>query len=195
MGSYIKIQFIFGLILLATCSCQPESNFETVQTHDTVAPTKADTTNRIKIDSSLFILKITSNLIWMKNDFSVIKGRYMNDWNEIHEWTEEINKNNYAGYNDWRVPTIKEYRTINNNSSDRKIYRTEFNSIDSTCVWGTGPYGFWSSNTPNANTASYISFIDGFATSGNKAKQFSNPYSDWKGVELGMSVRLVRDIK
>lgn len=133
-----------------------------------------------------------SKLIWMKEDFAFQKKRFLNDWNECETWKNQINLMNYAGYNDWRVPTIKEYRTINNSKEDRIKYKTIFNELDTNCVWGKGAYSFWSSTIPNKNVVSYISFIDGFATSGDRNKHYSNPYSDWKGVELGMSVRLVR---
>ena len=177
------------LLILISCHENPDSIKETRKINDPTSLQKEDK------HLSLIVVDSNSNLIWMKNDFSFIKGRFLNNWNEIFEWEKEINSMKYAGYNDWRVPTIKEYRTINNDSSDRKKYSVIFNSINSSNVWGKGPYAFWSSTTPNKNTASYISFIDGFATSGSRAKQFSNPYSDYNGVELGMSVRLVRDKK
>jgi hypothetical protein len=145
-----------------------------------------------KIDTALIVIDTSTNLIWMKNDFSYIKGKFLNDWVAIFEWKNEINASNYAGFNDWRVPSIKEYRSINKNKADRKEYSIVFNQLDSTSVWGRGPYAFWSKTTPNKETASYISFNKGFATSGNREKQYSSPYSSWKGVELGMSVRLVR---
>ena len=188
---------VYYLFLFILISCQEKSGslnehpIETKKSIDsTVTPIKS-----IQIDSSLLVIDTSTNLIWMKNDFSVTKERFLTDWNEIFKWQQEVNAQKYAGYNDWRVPTIKEYRTINKNKADREKYTKAFNSIDSVCVWGKGPYAFWSSTTPNKNTASYMSFIDGFATSGDRSKQYSNPYSDWKGVELGMSVRLVRENK
>lgn len=131
----------------------------------------------------------------MRYDFSFYKKRFLKDWNEAFEWQREIDSSKYAGYSDWRVPTIKEYRSINKNKQDRQQYQINFIELDTSCVWGKGPYSYWSSTTPNKFTASYISFIDGFATSGTRDKQFSNQYSSWNGVELGISVRLVRTLK
>ncbi len=148
-----------------------------------------------EIDYPLLKIDSATGLCWTKNDFSFIKNRFLTNWKETVEWKDEMNTSNYGGFSDWRVPTISEYRTINKNKKDREIYRNQFNEMDSVCVWGKGAYSFWSATTPNKFTASYISFIDGFATSGDREKQFSSPYSSWNGVELGMSTRLVRNIK
>ncbi len=180
-----KLLLLLIIPLLFSCNNKKEKK-------PIVSEQKSDVGD-IEIDHSLIV--IDENLIWMKNDFSYIKGRFLYNWKEIFEWENEINNKNYADFNDWRVPTIEEYRSINNNKSDRERYYKLFNFLDSNSVWGPGPYAFWSKNTPNEYTASYISFIDGFATSGNRDKQFSNPYSSYEGVELGMSVRLVRDTK
>jgi hypothetical protein len=146
---------------------------------------------------SLIIRDALTNLVWMKVDFSFIENRYLNDWNEVFEWKDKMNAIKYAGFNDWRVPSIREYRSINKNAEDRLIYHTRFIELDSANVWGNGPYSFWSSSTPNKYTASYISFDDGWAVSGNRSKQMGYTYSD-KGVflkqeEFPMSVRLVRN--
>lgn len=148
-----------------------------------------------KADATLLVVDPVTKLCWMKYDFSFMEKRFLRDWKEIFEWRDKLNKMNYAGYNDWMVPTIAQYRTINKTSSDRTKYRKNFAALDTNCVWGNGPYSFWSATTPNENTAGYISFIDGFATSGSRSKQYSSEYSSWKGVELGMSVRLVRKMK
>lgn len=148
-----------------------------------------------KIETSLVVVDSTTNLCWTKYDFSFSKKRFLNNWEEMLEWKNEMNAIKYGGFSDWRIPTISEYRTINKNKKDRDNYRIKFVELDTNCVWGKGPYSFWSITTPNKFTASYISFIDGFATSGDRGKQYSSPYSSWNGVELGMSLRLVRNNK
>jgi hypothetical protein len=166
----------------------PKTNADTLSKQIAVTP-------EANLDSSLLVIDTAAKLCWMKNDFSFIKKRFLRDWKEIFEWQKEIDSIGYAGLTDWRVPTIDEYRTMNKTNQNRLLYRGRFNELDTTCAWGKGPYSFWSSTTPNENTASYISFLDGFATSGSRARQFSSRYSSWKGVELGMSVRLVRSVK
>jgi hypothetical protein len=197
----MKYLLIISIILgLVSCSETQDKSKQNEVTGDSdkieiATDTLQESNIESKIDSSLIVIDTSSNLMWMKNDFSYIKGRFLYDWNEIFEWENEINLVKYAGLNDWRVPSIKDYRSINKNKSDRKKHSTLFNYIDSASVWGKGPYAYWSRTTPNKHTASYISFIDGFATSGNRDKQFSSLYSSYNGVELGMSVRLVRNDK
>ncbi|RSC93901.1 Lcl C-terminal domain-containing protein [Tenacibaculum singaporense] len=144
------------------------------------------------IDTTLIVLDSTTNLIWMKNDFSAIEKRFLNKWNEVFEWQEKMNSDNYAGFNDWRVPSIKEYRSINKNKKDRINYKQLFTEIDSTFFWGKGAYAFWSSTTPNKNTASYMSFKEGFAVSGNREK-ITTYTKEHRGKSFGISVRLVRN--
>jgi Protein of unknown function (DUF1566) len=185
--------FLTGIII--GCSSPQKKSFAPIDTGIEKSNSNLAAPKTPAIDSSLLVLDTTIKLCWMKHDFSYIKKRFLNNWNEIFEWQKELNSKNYAGFNDWNIPTISQYRTLNNTKEDRIIYKKTFVELDTICVWGKGAYSFWSSTTPNKNTASYISFIDGFATSGDRSKQFSSPYSSWKGVELGMSVRLVRIMK
>jgi hypothetical protein len=179
------LSFIFG------CSSKPKNN-SPVESKDTAVSHPDVTVKKPSIDSSLFVFDTATKLCWMKRDFSFLNKRFLKEWKEIFEWQDKMNLSNYGGLKDWIVPSISQYRTINNTRQDRLIYKKRFLELDTVCVWGRGPYSYWSSTTPNKHTASYISFIDGFATSGSRTKQFSSIYSSWKGVELGMSVRLVR---
>ncbi|WP_130736685.1 DUF1566 domain-containing protein [Flavobacterium sp. J27] len=168
-------------------SAKPKNELQNVINTDSIVKK-----SQPNIDSTLIVVDSSSNLIWMKKDFGIIKQRYLRDWEEIFQWKDKLNSENYAGFSDWRVPTIKEYRSINQSKEDRKLYREQFEELDTSNVWGNGAYAFWSKTTPNKNTSSYISFIDGFATSGSRGKQMAT--GPWKGIEFGMSVRLVRDI-
>lgn len=168
-------------------SDDPQKEVHNASTEDTLIDKP-----QLAIDSSLIVLDNSSNLMWMRKDFGSIKRRYLRNWEEIFQWKDDLNSANYGGFSDWRVPTIKEYRSINRNQEDRKNYRIHFIELDTTNVWGNGAYAFWSQTTPNTNTASYISFIDGFATSGHREKQMAS--GPWEGIEFSMSVRLVRHI-
>lgn len=182
------------VLLLSFSSCkktQKESN-EFKKKPDVKIEKTTSNNNQKTIDSTLILLDSTTNLIWMRKDFSVIEKRFLNKWGEIFEWQEQMNSINYAGFSDWRVPSIKEYRSINKNKKDRVNYKQVFTEIDSTFFWGKGAYAFWSSTTPNKNNASYISFKEGFAVSGNREKIITY-IKDHKGKSFGMSVRLVRD--
>ncbi len=139
--------------------------------------------NQVVVDSA-------SGLMWMKEDFSRIEGRFANSWDDAQAWAKKINQRHYGGFSDWYVPSIQEYRSINKNAEDRKKYRQQFLEITTKHSWGTGPDGFWSRNSPSKHVGSYISFKDGFATSGDK----SGIKNAQTGEIFGMSVRLVRKI-
>jgi len=142
---------------------------------------------------SLIVMDKKSGLMWMKADFSFLNKRFLHNWDECFSWQKKINAAHYAGFSDWYVPSINEYRSINSSKADRNNYRINFLELDTTCVWGKGAYSFWAKNEKGKYNASYISFIDGFATSGDKEKQVAG--GDWEGHEFGFSVRLVRKIK
>jgi hypothetical protein len=113
--------------------------------------------------------------MWMRRDFRSIEGRFARDWQEAMDWAGKINSENFAGYRNWTVPTIAQYRTINNSSAARTIYFTVFED--------GGAENFWSSNTVGQWVASYTSFKKGYAVSGSKTEPSSG---------LPFSVRLVR---
>lgn len=182
---------IIALLSLSSCKKTKKENKEPKKKPEVKVEKVTPNNNQKTIDSTLIVLDSTTNLIWMKKDFSVIEKRFLNKWEEVFEWQEKMNSINYAGFNDWRVPNIKEYRSINKNKKDRANYKQYFIEIDSTSFWGNGAYAFWSSKTPNKNTASYISFKEGFAVSGNRSKIITYT-KNHKGKSLGMSVRLVR---
>ncbi len=146
----------------------------------------------ISSDSTL-ITDNSTGLMWMRYDYASLKNEFFLCWDSIFIFKNAVNKIKYGGYNDWQIPSILQYRTINNSKKQREEYKKLFVEIDSTFVWGKGAYSFWSSNTKSKFVASYISFIDGFATSGDKCDKKAG--GTWEGIEFGFSVRLVRKIK
>ena len=48
-----------------------------------------------------------TGLMWMKND----NGKGI-DWEDALFWVQEMNKQNYNGYDDWRLPNAKELQSI-----------------------------------------------------------------------------------
>ena len=164
----ILVILMFGIV---SCSEENKSNVEVAETPMETIDDSVIEEDKIGIDSTIIIIDTSTNLMWMKEDFGFIEKRYLSECYEIFEWEKKINFLKYAGFEDWRIPTIKEYRSICRNSYDRKVYSENFIELDTTTIWGNRAYAFWSNSTPNKNTASYISFKDGFATSGNRGKQ------------------------
>ena len=53
------------------------------------------------------VLDHTTGLMWQHSGSSQTKN-----WAEAHEYVEELNKGSYAGFSDWRMPTIEELASL-----------------------------------------------------------------------------------
>ncbi|MBO0857409.1 MAG: protein kinase [Chloracidobacterium sp.] len=127
------------------------------------------------------ILDTQTDLMWMRKDFRVIEGRFVNGWQEAMSWAEKMNNQRYAGHNDWKVPSISEYKSIRDKVP--KVFERE------------GEDCYWSRNEISKSVASYIYMTGkygGAAVSGAKIEGTNKPGSDFNGK---FSVRLVRQSK
>ena len=123
------------------------------------------------------VLDTKSGLMWTRKDYWDVEGKYAKSWYDAMDWAKKMNASAYAGFSDWTVPTVAQYRTINSSKADREVYARTFDKTDAT--------DFWSSNTPNKNVASYVGFglkDGGWAVSGSRIDEYGTP----------PSVRLVR---
>jgi hypothetical protein len=68
------------------------------------------------LSTDLTILDNSTSLMWTR-DSNVEDGsswRVMKRWNDAFKLVEQLNEKKYAGYSDWRVPTIEELKTLAN---------------------------------------------------------------------------------
>jgi len=66
--------------------------------------------NKFKIDcfdGDTVIVDQASGLMWQQNGSKTII-----EYNEIRNYLEDFNKNGYAGFHDWRLPTLEEAMTL-----------------------------------------------------------------------------------
>jgi len=102
------------------------------------------------------IMDNVTGLMWQQEDDDVTR-----DWEDALAYCEELD---LAGYADWRLPDIKELRSIVDN--------TTYNpAIDTTYFPGTNSSDYWSSSTGAYYTyhAWRVDFSNGYVNSSDKA--------------------------
>jgi hypothetical protein len=109
-----------------------------------------------------------TGLTWQKSHDS---GIYY--WTATQTVVDNLNKQNYGGYSDWRVPTIKELYSLWNGSSgwpyiDTKHFTVAYSTEEDlshaifwSCDKYTGALGNISGNTPGAELAFGVNFGTG----------------------------------
>ncbi|MFI3283555.1 MAG: DUF1566 domain-containing protein [Erysipelotrichaceae bacterium] len=137
----------------------------------------------------------SSGLMWMQTDLGVAV-----DWEEALSLAENYE---YAGYDDWRLPDVKELQSIVD-------YAGSYPAIDQDyfiCIEleENENYYFWTSTSayfsemePDYNSAWYVAF--GYTSHGAGAVRFSPKYEGSDALSEGEdnilnSVRLVRNIE
>lgn len=121
--------------------------------------------------------------IWMARDFRAIEGRAPRDWAEAIAWVDKMNLQRYGGYDDWRLPRLKEYAAIHDPESDRLAFdgHSEHRVSYPESFDNGGGYGYWSMDEVTEKSAAYYFFVGGY--SATEKKIYSHPT---------LSVRLVR---
>ena len=125
-----------------------------------------------------------TNLMWMTRDFRIMKKRQPYNWEEAVSWVENINDEHYAGYSDWRVPTIEEYEAIYNENGKQMAYdqKKKFPLGNPEAFDSGGGYGFWAIEEIGMKSARYFFFVGGYSKT--DLKSYNNPT---------LSIRLVRN--
>jgi FixJ family two-component response regulator len=125
-----------------------------------------------------------TNLMWMVRDFRILERRQPIGWNEANAWVEKINEEKYAGYSDWRLPTIQEFEAIYKEDGKQLAYdqKENFTLGNPDAFESGGGYGFWSNEQIGLKSARYFFFLGGYSKT--SLKDYNNPT---------LSVRLVRN--
>ncbi len=104
--------------------------------------------NDFKDNKDKTVSDLATKLMWSKDD----SGTGMN-WEESLKWVQTKNKENYLGYNNWRLPNAKELQSIVDYSkspatSNSPAIDSVFNTTNIKNENGADDYGyFWSSTT------------------------------------------------
>ncbi len=106
-----------------------------------------------------------TGLIWASdgNEAGCNWGQQTN-WNAAIDWCSNLD---FAGYDDWRLPNVKELQSIID-------YGTISPAIDTTYFINTKSDFYWSSTTvdDDISVAWYVSFYNGYVYGNNKTSNF-----------------------
>jgi len=122
-----------------------------------VKPIKASSDKRYEQFLDGTILDKDTKLMWMSYDYWQMEHNWVN-WYTANEYVQRINNKKFAGYSDWRLPSVEEATTLyerrkrNTDKDGDKIF------IDSLFPKGAG-WSTWTSDQKQ-NKAFVVSFKD-----------------------------------
>jgi len=128
------------------------------------------------------VTDLTTGLMWLQKTINADLNDKNNTytWEEALLWITQLNQDNYAGYNDWRLPNINELVSIFNREFSPAINSTFFPNNNSSTV---DPY-YWSSTPSPWNSINNIAWGVAF---------YGSTFQDIKSLEGTHFVRAVRD--
>ncbi len=126
------------------------------------------------------IIDRTRRLLWVKQDTWQMTGNWMN-WVQVRDLSLELNKQKFAGYKDWRLPTAAEAKSLASKEQRNTDHMGQ--SIGHVDFFEPG-FGFlyWTSDVKNKLQALRFGFRKG-----------NQMYDDIYRTSRG-STRFVRDI-
>jgi hypothetical protein len=76
-----------------------------------IAVPKESTDKRFSDHDDGTITDTKTGLMWMKKDSYLHLEHWLN-WHEVHDYIRQLNDEGFAQYNDWRLPTTDELKTL-----------------------------------------------------------------------------------
>ena len=153
-GSRFKLTLISWLIVMAfSVSTFSMAYAET----KTTKPVKTSSDQRYEEYLDGTILDKKNGLMWMSSDYWQMEHKWVN-WYTAKEYVQRMNNKKFAGYADWRLPSVKEATSLyerrkrNIDKDGDKIF------IDSIFPKGSG-WSTWT-NEDKQNKALIVSFKD-----------------------------------
>ena len=100
------------------------------------------------------IIDHTTALMWYQSGSS----EYFS-LRKANKWLKKANKNRYAGFNDWRLPTLEE-------ASSLLEFETKNDSFIDP-VFDNKQWGTWTGDKPDRGLAWIVTFVNGTISQGN----------------------------
>ena len=126
------------------------------------------------------VIDLKRKLLWLKQDTYQMTGKWMN-WVQVRDYAKELNQSRYAGYNDWRIPTTEEAKSLYDKSQANKDHMGQAAYLSPVFAGGFG-FLCWTSDVRNKIQAVRFGYRKG-----------GMMYDDVYRVSRG-STRLVRDM-
>ena len=57
------------------------------------------------------VIDLKRKLVWLRKDTYQMAGKWLN-WVQCRDYAKELSHSHYAGYNDWRLPTTEEAKSL-----------------------------------------------------------------------------------
>lgn len=147
-------------------------------------------TNDFKDNADGSVTDLSTELMWEQkaDDGGLNDKDNTYTWEEALAWAQELNNQNYLGYNDWRIPNINELKSIVD-------YSTKMPAIETDFFPNTQSFP----NTPSIDKAYYISSTSiPFRLEKEKLIDFNVGYERDDGVNMNKNsrwfVRAVRTV-
>ena len=127
------------------------------------------------------VIDRTKRLVWLKKDTWQLTGKWMN-WVQVRDFSERMNRKRYAGYENWRLPTADEAKSLYDKTQSNEDYMGTTVPHPSLFTPGFG-FLFWTSQVRNKIQGMRFGYRKGLVI-----------YDDIYRVSRG-STRLVRNIE
>ncbi len=106
------------------------------------------------ISGDKVVVDSATGLMWHQNGFSKKSFAYGSStfmrWDEAKEWVRNLNSRGYAGYHDWRLPTVEEAASLLESSKNNGRYIDPLFSKKQEWIWTgdreTGSKAAWEVN-------------------------------------------------
>jgi hypothetical protein len=93
------------------------------------------------------VLDTQTRLLWMKRDTWQLTGKWMN-WIQARDYAAEMARQKYAGYDNWRLPSPAEAKSLYDRSRQNKDHLGETAWLDAVFPAGFG-FLCWTSDVKN----------------------------------------------
>ncbi len=126
------------------------------------------------------VIDVKRKLVWLKQDTYQKTGNWLN-WIQSRDYAKELNQSHFAGYSDWRLPTLEEAKSLYNKNHVNTDHMGQKAYLPSVFPGGFG-FLCWTSEVRNKIQAVRFGYRKG-----------GMMYDDVYRVSRG-STRLVRDM-